>query len=102
MKVRVVFLLSAVFLVGPSFASSLPSEQRTNGEMVRLAFQPLQIKLQESSAVFYEGTRPALYGTVISSDGYILTKTSELGKIEGFTVRIGREQFEEARVVSSD
>ncbi|MGJ8655844.1 MAG: S1C family serine protease [Akkermansiaceae bacterium] len=58
--------------------SSLSGDLRMNGKQVEAAFETQRAVLQQSSAAIYKGTRPIGYGVIMSSDGYILTKRSEL------------------------
>ena len=79
MKILALILMVAL----PLSANSLPSEKRKNGPLMQQALAPVQVSLQESSAVFYnnEDSRQFLYGTVVSADGLILTKLSELEEV---------------------
>ncbi len=62
----------------PAWSQSLPGERRLSGKGVEEAFEAQRQVLQDSSASLYEGRKPILYGAVMSADGYILTKESEL------------------------
>lgn len=95
-----ILILAAVLPVG---ANSLPSERRKNGPLIQKALAPVQTYLQESSAVFYnnEDSRSFIYGTVVSKDGYILTKASELEEVKKFHVRVGAKKYRTPKVVSS-
>ncbi|MGE9267162.1 MAG: PDZ domain-containing protein, partial [Verrucomicrobiales bacterium] len=99
MKAILVMMGSLVAVAG---GQTLPSEQRTNGDMVREAFDPAQRYLQESSAVLYEGRSKFIYATVVSEDGYLLTKASELEGRGEISVRIGGEFYGEVEVVSTN
>lgn len=85
-------------------ANTLPSEKRKNGPLIQEALSPVQIALQESSAAFYnnETSSPFLYGTVVSEDGLILTKASELEQIKDFHVRVGTKKYRDPKVLGSD
>lgn len=74
---------------------------RLNGEEVVKAFEPLREVLQRSSAVIYDGWKRVGYGVVISPDGYIVTKASELEGIEELSVRVDRKQFDNVKVLAS-
>ena len=69
-----IFIFIFAFLL-PLAANSLPSEKRKNGPLIQDALSPVQVSLQESSAVFYnnETSKAFLYGTVVSDDGLIMT-----------------------------
>ncbi|MDB4653139.1 PDZ domain-containing protein [Akkermansiaceae bacterium] len=88
----------------PLAANSLPSEKRKNGPLVQDALSPVQVSLQESSAVFYsnETSKAFLYGTVVSDDGLIMTKASELEEVESYYVRVGTKKFRDPVVVARD
>lgn len=93
-----------LFILGAAFATAdtLPSEKRKNGPLLRQALSPVQVALQESSAVFYnnETSRAFLYGTVVSSDGLILTKATELDEVEDFYVRVGARKYRTPKVLN--
>lgn len=93
MKITTLALLFAFVL--PLGANSLPSERRKNGPLIQDALRAVQTSLQESSAVFYsdENSKPFIYGTVVSADGLILTKASELEEVKGYNVRVGTAKF---------
>ena len=94
-------LLTSLSLVS---ANSLPSEQRKNNKLVQAALEPVRIALQRSSAVFYneKDRKPFIYGTVVSTDGFILTKASELDEVEEFSVRVDEENFSKVKVIATD
>ena len=69
--------------------------------MVQKALSPVQVSLQESSAVFYnnENSKLFIYGTVVSDDGLILTKASELEEVKDYHVRVGTKKYRAPRLV---
>jgi len=90
---------------------SLPSERRTGGKLVEAAFEAQRLVLQESSAAIYEGRRPIGYGAVMSEDGYILTKSSELYNFDEKTkkdvpkeimVIVGEERYTNVQLIARD
>lgn len=83
-------------------AQQLEGKYRTNGTEVQGAFEPLRQVLQASSAVVYDGWKPFVYGVVVSEDGYILTKASELEDRKTLTVRVDDKNYEEVQVLGSD
>ncbi len=97
---KIITLILAVAL--PLAANSLPSEKRKNGPLVQDALSPVQVSLQESSAVFYsnETSKAFLYGTVVSDDGLIMTKASEIEEVESYYVRVGTKKFRNPVVVA--
>jgi serine protease Do len=81
---------------------SLPSDERTNGKEVRAAFSEQRAAIQKCSAVIYDGWRNFSYGIVVSKDGYILVKASELEGREDLAVRVGETKYSEVKVIESD
>lgn len=80
----------------------LEAKYRTNGTEVQASFEPLREVLQETSAVIYDDWKWFCYGVVVSPDGYILTKASELEGREAINLRVGEEQFKDVTVVGID
>lgn len=97
---KIITLLVAITI--PLGANSLPSEKRKNGPLIQEALSPVQVSLQESSAVFYnnETSKAFLYGTVVSDDGLIVTKASEIEEVESYYVRVGTKKFRDPIVVA--
>lgn len=98
------FLFIILCGLAPLAANSLPSEQRKNNKLVQAVLEPIRAALQKSSAVFYnsEDRKPFIFGTVISKDGLILTKASELEDVKEFTVRVDQENFQEVDILTTD
>ena len=94
----------SLLLALPLVANTLPSEKRKNGPLIQKTLAPVQVSLQESSAVFYnnEDSRPFLYGTVVGENGYILTKASDLIEVESYYVRVGTQKFRKPTLVTQD
>ena len=89
----------------PVFAQGLPAEQRINGKLVWQAFEPQREILQRSSAVIYTDEKShvkSLYGVVVSEDGYILTKASEIEGKEHLSLRVDDELFTDVARISVD
>lgn len=89
----------------PVFAQGLPAEQRINGKLVWQAFEPQRQILQRSSAVIYTDEKShvkSVYGVVVSEDGYILTKASEIDGKDYLSLRIGDELFTDVERISVD
>jgi S1-C subfamily serine protease len=85
---------------GASF--SLETAYRTAGSAVHAAFEEARGHLQTSSAVFKRGREEVIFGTVVSPDGYILTKASELGDLADVTVTVDRETYDKPVRVIED
>jgi len=97
--------IALTFLLAlPLVANTLPAEKRKNGPLIQKTLAPVQVSLQESSAVFYndEDSRPFLYGTVVGKDGYLLTKASDLLEIKSYHVRVGTKKFREPVLVAKN
>ena len=98
---RTAFALFLVVVPGSlSAQGTLEGDYRLLGKEVRKAFEPLREILQESSAVIYDGWKSMGYGVVVSSDGQILVKASEVSNLEKLSVRVGTELFKEPTVVA--
>ena len=101
-----VFPVMALLLLQPlSAQNALPAELRINGKTVWQAFEPQREVLQTSSAVIYTDGRSAvvkIFGTIVSEDGYILTKASEIEGASELSLRIGRELYKEVQVLGTD
>lgn len=92
--------------------TSLPADERMNGKGVEAAFEAQRAVLQKSSAAIYKGREPIGYGIIMSSDGYILTKHSELFDFEKQTkkstlkqnlmVIVENERYKNMSVIASD
>lgn len=83
----------------------LPADQRINGKLVWSAFEPQREVLQKSSAVIYtdEGSRiKSLYGVIVSEDGHVLTKASEIKGVECITLRIGSTLYTQVQKLAVD
>jgi serine protease Do len=96
-------LAFAVALVLPASAQqSLETNFRTTGAAVISAFEPQREVIQKSSAVIYDGRKEVAYGTVITADGHILTKATEIegkGKID---VRVDKNLYKDAKILMTD
>jgi len=88
-----------------SAQNTLPADLRINGKTVWEAFEPQREVLQKSSAVIYTDERSRImkiYGTIVSEDGYILTKASEIEGASRITLRIGGELYKEVQLLGED
>ncbi len=80
----------------------LETNFRTTGAAVTAVFEPQREVIQKSSAVIYDGNKEIAYGTVISADGCILTKASEVEGVGKIDVRVDKESYRDAKVVMTD
>ena len=98
-------LLSAVFcgLILPLTAQqSLESDFRTSGTAVVAAFETQRQVLQSSSAVMLDGRKEVGYGVVVSADGHILTKASEIAPVKSLSVTVDQTVYRDAKVLLTD
>jgi len=95
----------ALLVAGATLAlgnETLESELRMNGVRMHSIVVQAQQSLQECSAVMYDGRKEIAYGIVISEDGYLLSKWSELKNAKELKVRIDDQLYEEVNLVSGD
>jgi serine protease Do len=85
-----------------SAQQSLDSAYRTTGPEVVAAFEAQRLVLQKSSAVINDGRTGLSYGVVISSDGYLLTKASEVAEAKALVATVDQTIFREVRVLAVD
>ncbi len=81
---------------------SLESSFRTTGSAVVAVFEPQRQVLQTSSAVMLDGRKEIAYGVVISADGHILTKASEIAPVKKLSVTVDETAYREAKVLLVD
>lgn len=94
--------LACLPLVSARAQQSLESAYRTTGPAVVAAFEPQRKVLQTSSAVILDGRKETGYGVVISPDGHILTKASEVLEVKALNVTVDQTNYREAKVVMID
>ena len=83
----------------------LHADERINGKLVTKAFERQRVILQKSSAVIYTDGRSrikSLYGMVMSPEGHVLTKASEISGKNTITMRIGSQLFEDVELIGVD
>ena len=83
-------------------AQTLEWSYRTDGPEVHQAFGEAHAALQSASAVVKDGRQEIAYGTVVSADGFILTKASEIAEREELSVMVGRETYDDVKVMATD
>lgn len=84
------------------FNGSLDFEQRINGKTVLKTIEPIRERLQDLSAVFFSGHDVVIYGLVLTPDGYIATKASELHSHQNLVVRVGSAKYDHFKEVGTD
>jgi len=98
-----IHILTGILLLSPLPAQqSLESIYRTTGTVVVSAFEAQRQVLQTSSAVMLNGRKEIAYGVVISADGHILTKASEISGVEKLGVIVDRTAYREVTVLTTD
>ena len=83
-------------------AQSLEAEFRTTGNAVVAAFESERSVLQTSSAVMLNGRKELVYGVVISAEGHVLTKASEIAGTSNLSMRIDQQTYQNVQVISVD
>ncbi len=81
---------------------SLESSLRTAGSAVTAAFEPQRAVLQTSSALILDGRTERAYGVVVSTDGSILTKASELLDIKDLAVTVDQTNYKDVEILAVD
>jgi serine protease Do len=81
---------------------SLDSAYRTTGTAVVAAFEAQRQVLQTSSAVMLDGRKEIGYGVVISVDGHILAKASEVVDAKALAVTVDQTKYEAVKVLMVD
>ncbi len=94
-----VFCCLATPLLGQQ---SLESEYRTTGPAVVAAFETQRAVLQTSSAVILDGHKECGYGVVVSAEGHILTKASEVSQVEKLAVTVDHTNYPEVKILAID
>lgn len=83
---------------------TLETTFRTNGPRMHqlLGEGATKAALQQSSAVIQRGRSEMAYGLVVSPDGFILTKASEVADLTGVSIMVDQQSFKEPRLVATD
>ncbi|MBB5349839.1 S1-C subfamily serine protease [Haloferula luteola] len=100
-KGTIPFLALILALPSPA-ARSLESAYRMGGKEMHRAFEPVQAFLQQGSAVIKRGFHEVIFGVVVSSDGYLLTKASELGEVGDLTITVDDQRYEKPVLAAVD
>ncbi|WP_193211123.1 S1C family serine protease [Luteolibacter marinus] len=80
----------------------MESTYRTNGPAVKACFEPVREVLQASSAVIKSGRKEIAYGTVMSADGFIVTKASEIEDAADLSVIVAERTYKDPVVLGID
>ncbi|NJM37605.1 MAG: PDZ domain-containing protein [Akkermansiaceae bacterium] len=96
-------LAAGIGLSGSVLAQqSLETDYRRTGKAVTAIFEAQRQVLQTSSAVIRDGRKEIGYGVVISGNGYILTKASEISSATALTVTVDQQTYPDAKVLQVD
>jgi serine protease Do len=95
-------LALALALPAGAQLQNLESHFRTTGDGVLAAFEPQREVIQHSAAVILDGRKEIACGVVISPDGDILTKASELRGVKDLAVTIDRKKYTGVKVLATD
>lgn len=99
---RIVMFISAALLFPVVAQQNLDSAYRTTGSAVVAVFDGPRAVLQTSSAVIADGRKEAGYGVVISPDGHILAKASEVLEAKSLVVTVDRTAYKHAKILMID
>lgn len=94
------FLIATAPLASGS--QTLEWTYRTNGPEVKSSFESVRTVLQSSSAVIKRGRKEISYGTVMTPDGFILTKASEIGDGLGLSIIVDTQTYKNPVVLDTD
>jgi serine protease Do len=99
---------SAILFIGFAMSAmlcaqqSLETQYRITGPGITDLFEPQREVIQQCSAVLYDGSKEISYGLVVSKEGHILTKASEIDGIKSLKLRVDKTSFDEVKVVLVD
>ena len=99
-KLITFFLLSS--LARSPAQQSLETNFRITGDAIVAAFAPQRAIIQHASAVIYQGRKELAYATVITPDGYLLSKASEIEGKTDLSARIDQQTFGEIKIILID
>jgi serine protease Do len=95
-------IVSAALMLPVLGQQSLESAYRTTGTAVVAAFEAQRQVLQTSSAVILSGRKEIAYGVVISADGHLLTKASEVLGVKSLAVTVDRTNYSDVAILMVD
>ena len=99
---RILPLIISLSCLPLAAQQNLPSNLRKTGAEVVSAFEPQRAAMQKCSAVLVSGRKELVYGVVVSSDGLILTKASEVQGITDLEATVDRTRYKDAKVIAID
>ncbi len=72
---------------------ALPTDRLTNGTRVRVAFEPVVLAVRPAVVRVLMDDKPVAQGLVVSAEGLIVSKASEIDPLRRITVQRGKEKF---------
>ena len=102
MNAKEVLFIIAALMLPTQGQQSLDSTYRSTGTAVVAAFENQRQVLQTSSAVILDGRREIGYGVVISADGYILAKASEVQQAKALAMTVDQTNYREVKSLAVD
>ncbi|MEI6819086.1 MAG: PDZ domain-containing protein [Verrucomicrobiota bacterium] len=102
MNAKGILFIIAALMLPIQGQQSLDSTYRSTGASVVAAFETQRQVLQTSSAVILDGRREIGYGVVISADGYILAKASEVQQAKALAVTVDHTNYREVKSMAVD
>ena len=102
MNAKGILFIIAALMLPTQGQQSLDSTYRSTGAAVVAAFETQRQVLQTSSAVILDGRREIGYGVVISADGYILAKASEVQQAKALAVTVDQTNYREVKSLAVD
>lgn len=96
-------IILAVISLGPIYGQqNLETDLRMTGKTTLAAFEAQRQVIQQSSAVISMGMEEIAYGVVVSPNGHILSKSSELREKSNLTVTVDHQRFDQVEVLGLD
>lgn len=99
---RIIVLSWLAISLHAAAQQNLETAYRTSGQFVTAAFEPVRKVLQSSSALISEGRTESGYGVIVSPDGHLLVKASEIEPLKNPTVTVDKTVYQNARIVATD
>jgi serine protease Do len=99
---RFLFVFFAALLLPVAAQQNLETAYRTTGSAVIAAFEAQRQVLQTSSAIILDGRKEIACGVIVSADGYILTKASEIIGVEALAATVDRTKHMPVKVLVVD
>ncbi|MDP6035991.1 MAG: hypothetical protein QGG55_08090, partial [Verrucomicrobiota bacterium] len=100
-RILITFLLASLLQQLP--AASLPSTQRTNGRAVMAAFAEANKVANQCKVSIMDGVKVLCIGTLITDDGLLITKYSEIQEArQPFRIAGNDRRLHRGRLIAHD